>query len=84
MTFIGTNLNMSTPLGAYFIPVNNTSGLETLYGYTVPELWYDNISYNIIRTVSDMLFFIQQKVKIFVQNQHLHVCASALEHIIYN
>ena len=62
MTFIGTNLDIPSPLGAFFIPVNDSSGLETLYGYALPKLWYDYISYN-IRTMPDMLFFVQQKNK---------------------
>ena len=40
VTFIGTSLDVPPPLGAYFIPVDNTSGLQTLYGFAVPELWY--------------------------------------------
>ena len=39
VTFIGVYLNVTPPLGAYFIPVDNTSGLQTLYGYALSEFW---------------------------------------------
>ena len=39
VTFIGEYLDIPPALGAYFIPLNASSRLQTLYGYAVPELW---------------------------------------------